>query len=141
MKLIVNGDANSEPLNAKLIRDSINSLTGEGDSFAILEKMEQIYIQTAGGPEHGFVLEYRDGSEAQHYSCSNFELTADEVIWAFQSYLSNDGKWKTELEWEPQVFDYSPSGQRSGVNYGLVLAVVGIAFAAVLVWKFFFVTE
>tara|TARA_R110002096_G_scaffold54881_3_gene141403 strand:+ start:657 stop:1079 length:423 start_codon:yes stop_codon:yes gene_type:complete len=140
MRLIVNGDAVTKPLNAALIRDSINSLTGEGDSFAILEKSEQIYIQTSGGPEHGFVLEYRDGSEAQHYSCSNFELTADEVILAFQSYLSNDGKWRTELEWEPQVFDYSPSRQSSSLNYGVGLGVVGVVVAAILVWKFFLAT-
>ncbi len=101
---------------------------------------EQFYIQTSGGPEYGFILEYRDGSEEQHYSCSNFELTADEVIWAFRSYLANDGKWKTDLEWEPQVFDYSPSGQSSDSNIGAGIAVLGVAVAVVLVWKFFFAT-
>ncbi len=134
MELVVNGEPVAEPVTDNLIAQSIHSLTGEGDSFAILSKASETYIQTSGGPGYGFVLEYRAGSEDEHYSCSNFELTADEVIWAFQSYLANDGQWEAELEWQPQVFDYSQHSISGGLGYGLV----GVAIVAFVVWKTFF---
>lgn len=134
MELNVNGDAVIEPVTNSLIEQSIGSLTGEGDSFAILAKAPQVYIQTSGDASGGFILEYRDGSEEEHYSCSNFELSAGEVIRAFQSYLADDGIWKTEFEWQPQVFDYSENAGRSGGGY----VVVGLIVVAIVIWKFFF---
>ena len=136
MDLVLNGETLSGTATDRLIEESIRSLTGEGDSFAILSQAPQIYIQTSGGPSYGFVLEYRDGSADEHYSCSNSKLTVDEVIRAFQSYLAEDGKWKSELEWEPQVFGYSPDASSGGAKFGLV----GIAIAVLIVlviWKLF----
>ncbi len=134
MELTVNGDKIAGLVSNRQIEQSIRSLTGEGDSFAILARGEQVYIQTSAAPSDGFLLEYRDGSENEHYSCSNFELTADQVIRAFQSYLADDGRWKSELEWQPQVFDYlgrSGSGRK-------VLVAIGLLIAGLVVWKVFF---
>ena len=139
MELVVNGVTISAPVTNGLIDESIRSLTGEGDSFAILSKADQIYMQTSGGPEYGFVLEYRNGSAEEHYSCSNFELTADEVIWAFQSYLANDGKWQSQLEWQPQVFDYAQDATSGGQNFSLI-GVAVIVVAAFVIWKAFLST-
>ena len=133
MELVINGDTVAEPVTDALIAQSINSLTGDGDSFAILAKASETYMQTSGGPSYGFILEYRNGSESEHYSCSNNELTADEVIWAFQSYFADDGQWETKLEWQTQVFDYSQGS--TGINYGYGLVVVAVA--ALLIWKLF----
>ena len=137
MELVVNGDKVAEAVTDELIARSIRSLTGEGDSFAILAKASEVYMQTAGGPTDGFMLEYRNGSEAEHYSCANPELTADDVIKALQSYLAGDGRWESELKWEPQVFDYSRKSTGIGVGY----IVVGALVAALIVWKLFFSAE
>lgn len=67
MELILNGDTLTEPVTDELISRSVSSLTGEGDSFAILAKAPEVYMQTSGGPSQGFVLEYRNGSEDEHY--------------------------------------------------------------------------
>ena len=136
MELVLNGETLSGTVTDRLIDESIRSLTGEGDSFAILSRASEIYMQTSGGPSYGFVLEYRNGSADEHYSCSNFKLTADEVIWAFQSYLADDGQWKTELEWQPQVFDYSPGSTSGGVSFVFVGAAI-VAVAAFAIWKLF----
>lgn len=136
MELVVNGETLPGAITDGLIDESIRSLTGEGDSFAILARASEIYMQTSGGPSYGFVLEYRNGSAEEHYSCSNFELTADEVVWAFQSYLADDGQWETELEWQPQVFDYSPDSNGSGASFGLA-GIAIVAVAAFVIWKIF----
>ena len=134
MELIVNGEELEGLVSNRQIEESIRSLTGDGDSFAILARAEQEYIQTSGDPSHGFVLEYRDGSEDKHFSCSNFELSAEQVIRAFQSYLAADDKWKSELEWQPQVFGYSGdtgAGKKAVVVIGLVVVIAAVwAFVA-----------
>ena len=139
MELIVSGRTTPGPVTNSLIDESIRSLTGEGDSFAILAQADQVYMQTSGGPENGFVLEYRNGSAEEHYSCSNFELTADEVIWAFQSYLAKDGQWQSQLEWQPQVFDYTPDSTSGGLGFGLI-GVAIVVVAAFVIWKVFLST-
>lgn len=133
MELIVNGDKVEGFVSEQKIEESIRSLTGEDDSFAILARDDQTYIQTSGDPNHGFVLEYRDGSEEEHYSCSNFELSAEQVIRAFQSYLAANDKWKSELEWQPQVFDYS-GGTSAGKK---AVVVIGLVVIAAIAWAFF----
>ena len=134
MELIVNGEELEGLVSNRQIEESIRSLTGDGDSFAILARAEQEYIQTSGDPSHGFVLEYRDGSEDKHFSGSNFELSAEQVIRAFQSYLAADDKWKSELEWQPQVFGNSGdtgAGKKAVVVIGLVVVIAAVwAFVA-----------
>jgi len=133
MELNVNGDTVAETVTESLIEESIRSLTGRGDSFAILQSAPQYYIQTAGGPDAGFILEYRAGSEEEHYSSSNSKLTTEQVVSAFQNYHSNDKRWKTDFDWEPQIQDHT---QSSG---GLSVGVIGLGFIVLgfLIWKFF----
>ena len=136
MELVVNGETVAGTVTNRLIDESIRSLTGEGDSFAILARADQMYMQTSGGPEYGFVLEYRNGSAVEHYSCSDFELTTDEVIWAFQNYLADDGQWQSQLDWQPQVFDYTSDSTSDGHGFGLIGAAI-VAIAAFVIWKVF----
>ena len=132
MELIVNGNSLSGLPTNELIAKSIESLTGEGDSFAILAVAPQQYIQTQGDPRSGFILEYRNGSADEHYSCSNRQLSAERVVWAFQSYLANDGRWQAELDWQPQEFDDAEASR------ALFIGVVALAAAVVgfIVWKY-----
>ncbi|MEO1201981.1 MAG: hypothetical protein AAFX10_04685 [Pseudomonadota bacterium] len=132
IELIVNGDTVDETVTNSLIEKSILSLTGVGDSFAILAREPQVYLQTSGGPEHGFALEYRNGSAEQHYSCTDYELSATDVVSAFQSYLADDGRWQTDFEWGPEVFDYSGGTSSRRIRY-LMLGVVAVA--AWLIWR------
>ncbi|MDJ0759635.1 MAG: hypothetical protein QNJ19_09550 [Woeseiaceae bacterium] len=136
VEFIVNGDTVEEPVTAELIARSIHSLTGEGDSFAILARDSQVYIQTSGGPKGGFILEYRDGSEAEHYASANTKLSADEVIRAMQRYLANDSRWKTDIDWESLAFE-SAGGSNGKV---LVFAVLILLMGGWLTWKLFLTT-
>ena len=55
----------------------------------------------AGTPEHEYQLEYREGSEAQHYQCftSSGANGLTEVTEAFISFLHNDDSWRTKFKW------------------------------------------
>lgn len=136
MELIVNGESLAGLVSDRQVEESIRSLTGDGDSFVILARADHVYIQTSGDPKNGFVLEYRDGSEEEHYSCSTFNLTAEQIIRAFQSYLADDDKWRSELEWQAQVFDYS-GGSSKGKK---IIIAVGLILTAAVVWAFLFAT-
>ncbi|MDJ0918550.1 MAG: hypothetical protein QNJ05_12350 [Woeseiaceae bacterium] len=131
VEFIVNGDTVEEAVTAELIARSIHSLTGDGDSFAILARDSQVYIQTSGGPKDGFILEYRDGSEVAHYASVNTDLTADEVVRAMQQYLANDTRWKTDIEWESLAFESAGGGTGRVLVIGLLIVLVG----AWLTWK------
>jgi len=132
MELIINGESLAGLVSDRQIEESIRSLTGDGDSFAILARADQVYIQTSGDPRNGFVLEYREGSEEEHYSCSTPDLTAEQIIRMFQSYLADDDKWRSEFEWQPQDFGYS-----GGISAGKQIAiVVGLILAVAFVWTF-----
>ncbi len=133
MKLILNGDPLDSTVDDGLIMRSIYSLTGEGDSFAILSKDDMTYIQTAGGPNSGFILEYQDGSLDKHFTCTNQNLTAAQVVNAFQSYTKQDGRWQQEFEWE--TAGLGTEGGSSSVGTILILLILVIAVVGFIIWK------
>ena len=130
MELVVNGDPVAGPVTESTIADAIRSLDGNDDSFVILAAANQVYIQTAGDPKSGFVLEYRDGSEDQHFTCAEADLTVDLVVQAFQRYLSNDSRWRTDMAWQPHTF--GGAEVRPFPMAGLLL--IGLAIAGFLLW-------
>lgn len=133
LEFVVNGDTINEPVTTDLIARYIRSLGGDGDSFAILARGPQVYMQTAGDDDDGFMLEYRNGSESEHYVCSNPHLTHNDVIQAMQRYLENDSRWKTDIEWQPQSFEY----KHRRVTPWIVLGSLFAMAALILVLKHF----
>lgn len=123
VEFIVNGDSVGGPVTAELIARHIRTLGDDRDSFAILAREPQVYMQTAGDVDDGFMLEYRDGSESEHYVCSNPYLSHDDVIQAMQRYLENDSRWRTDIDWEPQSFEYQQSGAHKWLFAGLFVAL------------------
>lgn len=130
MELVVNGTVAASPVNDELLEQSILSLTGEGDSFVILSRNDMTYMQTSGDPKNGFILEYQEESVDQHYSCTDGDLSASQVVQAFQWYLSGDGRWKTDLKWENEL-DSLPTGSRIQT----IVAIMGIAIAGFVLWR------
>ena len=132
MQLIIGGDKLDGEVTNGLIEQSIRGLTQEADSFAILEKSHMYYIQTAGDPKNGFVLEYQDGSLEEHFSCTDGHIDTNKVIKAFQSYLAQDRRWLQDFNWEKESL--ASGGSKSA---GLVVAVVGIVviIGAMILWQ------
>jgi hypothetical protein len=117
------------PSDAQL-EAALRALPGGLDSFAILAADDQHYMQAHGGHADGFALEYRDGSEDEHYRCSRAGLSLDEVLAAFRSYRRGDGAYRQSLPW---VKDTAP--EISWRSQGILLLFLVVA--AVLLWKAF----
>lgn len=81
------------------IRNAIADDKRRGE-YIILSSSSQRYMQ-AGGEMEPFVLEYRDGSAAEHYRCTR-EVSRAELEFALISYLSGDSLWKTTFDWRKQ---------------------------------------
>lgn len=76
----------------------LQALTGEPDHFAILERDDQVYLQTQGGPER-FTLEYREGGPDAHFQC---RASREQVIAAFRAYAAEDNdSWREICNWTP----------------------------------------
>ena len=90
MKLETESGAAIEHPTDGQIDVTLKELVESGGGFAIISQSEQVYIQTAENGEGDCTLEYREGSEENHFCCTNEELSIDDVIGAFQQYANNN---------------------------------------------------
>ena len=95
MQLDLDDNIITEDAQAIDVIEALDRLTSDGDSFAILSQNDMTYIQTSGDLELGFILEYQNGSTAEHYGCYQ-DLQLDTVM----SYLNDDGRWRREIRRE-----------------------------------------
>lgn len=100
------------------IEDALRSLPGGDFSHVILSRDPMTYIQTAGGPWEGFVLEYQDGSVDKHYQCADSDLGLDAVVRAFRLYAQGDERWRTGLEWRREIVSATPHEMKLEIGIG-----------------------
>lgn len=87
-----------EDPSAEDIEIALRALGIEGDDFAILDRSELDYMQTALDGDT-FTLEYQEGSLDRHYQVDSVPLAA--VIEAFQQYArGEDAAWKFRFAWQ-----------------------------------------
>lgn len=109
----------SENPTEEQILTGLDSIDGDECNFAILSSDDMTYVQTAGDPAIGFVLEYQKGSLAKHYRVKNQELSLDEIKKAFIAYSKGDVSWIDTYEWEKE--NLSP---KSGCMTVLAIALI-----------------
>ena len=123
-----------------------------GARFAILvdedkdPTMKQFYVQVlylakeGGKDNEGFVLEYRDGSEDEHYQCfhvSSGSVGLKEVIRVFNEYLHHKDEWRTS-GWgrvtfpDERVYNF-PDGRD---KYRWIVPWAGSALLVFALWYF-----
>lgn len=106
MRLVLENGMVYENPDATEIERALRSLSwATENSFAILEKADLTYMQTAQeddpniDPQDPFyVLEYQDGSLERHFRAIG-PISLDRVIEAFVQYAREDS-WREALEWE-----------------------------------------
>ena len=59
-------------------------------------------MQTAGGHDDGFVLEFQEGSTERHLRVADSELlSSKQVVQAFIEYSEGSTGWRDLFQWEP----------------------------------------
>jgi hypothetical protein len=98
MLLNIQGDQEIESPTGEQIANALASLSKQREGFAILSRSDLTYIQAGCSDGDSFVIEYQEDTTSQHYYC-HAELSTEEVIKAFLSYATEDGWWKSGIEW------------------------------------------
>ena len=98
MLLNIQGEQEIESPTGEQITDALAQLSKQREGFAILSRSDLTYIQAACQDDGCFVIEYQEDSTSHHYYCHN-DLPKEEVIKAFLSYATEDGWWKSGIEW------------------------------------------
>ncbi|MFT3735025.1 MAG: DUF3592 domain-containing protein [Rhodocyclaceae bacterium] len=102
-----------------------------GNGFAILSQSEQCYVQTTGSRADGFVIEYRDGSEEQHFSSTETDIAHERMVALFEAYRSG-GAWQSMTLWDTGLSGHAPakperqSGRSGSRDMRLTLRIFGI---------------
>ena len=84
-----------DPTIEDIIKGLKNLEHGEQQSYVILSKAEQSYIQT-----NVYCLEYQDGSMDNHYYCPPEFLSSMTILKAFVSYAQGCSWWEKYIMWE-----------------------------------------
>ncbi|PQO25999.1 hypothetical protein C5Y96_21345 [Blastopirellula marina] len=85
------------PAYPEIIPDILDILVGRQNPYLIVDRGNEFYIQTMW-TEEGYLLEYRSGSEAEHYE-SPQPLKAAEVARIIQGYLTHSS-WQDGCTFE-----------------------------------------
>ena len=82
--------------------ESILSDLPSSDPWIVLERDSEVYVQALRQKDGSFVLEYRDGGPARHFSTTLPE--ADEVLWRMWAWLRGEPDWAVGANWQRVQF-------------------------------------
>ena len=132
MRLILeNGEARENPDRSE-IEVVLSSLGNSGNSFAILERSEKEFMQIAGDPDNGFLIEYQSGSMDKHYQSENHQIALEPAVDTLVSYAAKDRRWLSNHAWT-KIDLTTP--RSAGGNLSLLLLIVG-ALMLLVVFRF-----
>ena len=92
-----------EEATAESIAEIVRLLQGMDRHFAILRKTNMTFMQTLWIPE-GYILAYQEHDIMHIYRATEFLSQAD-IIWAMQSYLQGEERWKSRFNFEHKKID------------------------------------
>lgn len=98
MELQTGGQIHSPNVSEEDLIRTFDNDAGRGD-FIILSLGEQVYLQASGKKDGPYQMEYREGNEEHHFTCTE-ELTKKQVEKSFLKYLEGDSSWKVDHYWE-----------------------------------------
>jgi hypothetical protein len=130
MKLEINGKAVDDDLTEENLDRYVSVFAdGEPSSFIILSSGAEQYVQASKNSDGSFVLERRDGSEEEHWTCSDEYISVERLRLAFKSYFQGSQSWPQQFSWTRL---WEKEERTSGIK-PLHVALVGAAVFA-LVW-------
>jgi hypothetical protein len=92
-----------EEATAENIAEIVRLLKGKDRSFAFVRQTNMTFIQTLWIPG-GYILAYQENDIMHIYRAKEFVSQAD-AIWALQSYLKGEERWKSKFAFEHKTID------------------------------------
>jgi hypothetical protein len=94
-----------QPIEGPTVAQVQRAVREAGGRGVVLESAEGHYLRAAREGEGPLILEYRDGSPARHFATYDYRLadpgTTEVLVDVFTSYLNQDQRWRTMVEWHP----------------------------------------
>ena len=118
-------DRDYDSIDDFTIKEAVQAVADLKTDFAILTLDDNSFIQVAGGTA-GLVLEYRDSQTDGHFVAKGRELSAEDVVAAFESFASGDDAYKEAATWEP--FEQKDGGSGCGSAVLLLVALPALAY-------------
>lgn len=78
--------------------EALSFIEDDGNSFAILNRDENSYIQTMRLEQEAFHIEYQEGDIKEHFEYKK-NTDIKKTISIFQTYLTKHPDWKIEQDW------------------------------------------
>lgn len=100
MKLTTESGIEIENPSEKDISINIEKLNDSNNKFMILEKTKMTYIQVYRPSLSDWLLEYQEGSNADHFSLEGSTLSTSKIVTIFHQYLEGNEEWKSSLTWK-----------------------------------------
>jgi hypothetical protein len=72
---------------------------GDLEFVTLQDDSSKLYMQAAGNPYEGYVLEYNDGAQDHNYRAKNLNLSGVDIVAAMAAFLRRDQSWRTMFEW------------------------------------------
>ena len=136
MRLSIEGAPDVESPTGEQISNALARLSIQREGFAILSRSELTYIQAASLDDGRFVVEYQEDSTSHHYYCHT-DLPKEDVIKAFLSYATEDGWWKSGIEWHSKsviIRTEHKFGYSIRWNVWLVVYLLGFVICGICVF-------
>ncbi len=118
MILSLNDDQFLENPDEATVVSAIRKL--EIENFAILRRGDEDFVQTYYNDDGTFELEFRAGSDEEHYRATDETLTNEDVAKAFAAYLTGRSDWSRDWNWEKLEFDDDFQGDLTSENAYLI---------------------
>ena len=92
-----------EEATAENIAEIVRRLPGKDKPFAILRKTNMTFIQILWTAE-GYILAYQE-NDIHHIYRARELISQEDAIWALQSYLKGEERWKSKFDFEHKPID------------------------------------
>ena len=100
MKLVLEDGKTSQVSYRDEIIRALATVGVSDNNYAILSQDKEIYIQTTGTVSKGFLIEYREGSEEEHYYSERKDISHEEMVNLILAYYDKRSDWKDAIKWE-----------------------------------------
>jgi hypothetical protein len=80
------------------ITATLELLNADGNSFALLEITDMIYLQTRSRADSDYIVEYQAGSLEQHFQATIADLKL--LASLFHDYADGNNRWHSKCDWE-----------------------------------------